>query len=80
MTNYNHLTQQQLIQIANKKILKVFSKEEQHTGVYVGNNSQYFYFSALWYFQSAIITPDIIQKLSSGGNMLTVGCGEGHLE
>ncbi len=76
--------QQKLIEQAKKKTLQVFPKEEQHIGIYTledtQENRKYAYFSALWYIESKIITPDMITSLQKDATMLSVGSGEAHLE
>lgn len=74
-------TQEELIKIANRISAKVFSEEDNHKEIYEPRcNNNYFYFPAVSYFQSGTITPDMIEKLQSGGNMLSVGSGDGSLE
>lgn len=78
--NYLSLNQTELISIAQQKIIEVFPKEEQHTDIYYIEKKNYSYFSAMWYFKAEIITPDLIQNLTQNAALLSVGCGEGHLE
>jgi len=84
MINYTSLTQQKLNALAKKKIKLVFPKDEQHTGTYISEdtsqNKKYVYFSALWYIESEIITPDMVASLQKDATLLSVGSGEGHLE
>ncbi len=81
MTKSPSLTpQQRLIADAKRKIKQVFPFEEQHLGTYTVDNAKYIYFSALWYIESEIITPDMVASLQQDATMLSVGCGEGHLE
>src|SRR3989344_5860651 len=84
MINYTSFTQQQLIKLAKQKTREVFSPEEQHLRSYTFENPphkrKYIHFSALHYFESAIITPDMITSLQNNATLLSVGSGEGHLE
>ena len=73
-------TQEELIAEAEKRSAKVFSKKENYKDIYAQSNGKYFFFPGIDYFKRGTITPDMISRLQSGCNLLSVGSGDGHLE
>ncbi len=74
-------TQEELIREAKRLSALVFSEGENHKEVYLPKfKPNYFYFPAISYFENESITPEMIKKLQSRGNLLSVGSGDGHLE
>ncbi len=74
-------TQEELLDHANAKSREVFPPGENYSSVYIPRNTKrYFYFPWIDYFRKHSITPDMVNKLRSGGNMLSVGCGDCNLE
>lgn len=74
------MSQDELIQLAMKKIDKEFPLSDRHRDVYLSDRDNNFYFSALWHMRDYLITPKIIAHLKSGAKMLSIGSGDGHLE
>jgi hypothetical protein len=73
--------QEELIVEAERKSAEIFPGDN-YDSVYFPKcgRKDWFYFSPSSYFKSNTITLDMIQRLQKGGNMLSIGPGDGNLE
>ena len=73
--------QERLIRQARRLSAKVFPPDENYQDLYDPKSGRnYFYFPGIDYFERRFITPDMIAELQKGKSLLSVGCGDCHLE
>lgn len=77
---FSSMTQEEFVADAQKRMKRVFGGLDRREEIYEGAKSNYFYFSGMYHIRSGLVTPSVVNDLRNGKTLLSVGCGDAHLE